>query len=86
MTKNPFAALANDKLIKRKNLFKGILIGFAITWLLIALTFAYIFFTRGFKNNSFIVLIPLSTLPITLLPTFINLNLLTKEIKSRNLN
>ena len=85
MTKNPFAELADEKLIKRKDLLKGILIGFALIWLLTALFFAYIFFTRGFKNNSFIILIPLFTLPITLLPTLINLNFLAKEIKSRNL-
>lgn len=85
MTKNPFAELADEKLIKRRDLLKGILIGIAMMWLLIALFFAYIFFTRGFKNNTFIILLPLITLPVTLLPTFINLNFLNKEIKSRNL-
>lgn len=85
MPKNPFVELADEKLIKRKDLLKGILIGIGIVWLLIALFFAYIFITRGFKNNSFIILIPLFTLPVTLLPTFINLNFLNKEIKSRNL-
>ena len=86
MIKNPFSDLTDEKLIKRRDLLKGILIGIGVVWILIAAFFAYIFFTRGFKNNSFIVLIPLFTLPITLLPTFINLNFLNKEIKSRNLN
>lgn len=76
MTKNPFSELPDEKLIKRKDLLKGI----AIVWLLIALFFAYIFFTRGFKNNSFIVLIPLFTLPITLLPTSLTSTSLTKKL------
>lgn len=86
MSKNPFTNLSDEKLIKRKDLLKGVLIGIGIVWIFMIAFFAYLFLTRGFKNNSFVVFMPLITLPTALLPIFINLGLLKKEIKARNLN
>jgi hypothetical protein len=86
MSKNPIANLSNEKLIKRREFLKGALIGIGIIWILLTAICTYIFFKQGLKNNSFVMFIPLFTLPATLLPLFINLSLLSKEIKSRKLN
>jgi hypothetical protein len=83
MKKETYSILSSEDLIKKRNLFKGVLIGFGVIWILIISVFVYLFATRGLKNISFIAFLPVFISSITLLPLLINLNLVNKEIKSR---
>lgn len=85
MKKNNYEELTNEKLIKKRDLFKGVSIGFGVIFILAIAIVVYIFNVKGFKNVSIATFIPIFTLPITFVPILINLNLLNKEIKSRNL-
>lgn len=85
MKKNTFAELTNESLIKKRNLLKGITIGFGIFFIITLGILIYLFATKGLKNATIAILIPVFSLPLTMLPTIINLSLLNKEIKSRNL-
>lgn len=85
MKKNIYEELTNEELLKKKDLFKGIAIGFGIILILVIATVVYLFATKGFKNASIAIIIPVLTLPITFVPLLINLSLLNKEIKTRNL-
>lgn len=85
MKKNIYEELTNEKLIKKRDLFKGVLIGFGVIFVLAIAIVIYIFTAKGFKNVSIATLIPVFTLPMIFVPLLINLNLLNKEIKSRDL-
>ena len=85
MSKNIYKDLSNETLIKKRTQFKGLAKGFGIV-LLIGLAFlVYILINKGGGKLPIATLIPLITLPITFLPVLININLLNKEIKSRNI-
>lgn len=81
MSKNPFADLSTEKLIKRRDLLKGVLIAFAIMWLLLIAVATYFYITKSTLK----MFIPMAILPMTLLPSFIQLTLLNKELKVREL-
>jgi hypothetical protein len=85
MKKNTYEELTNGELIKKKYLIKSVSIGFGIIFILAIASLTYLFAAKGFKNISIATLIPVFTLPITFVPLLINLSLLNKEIKSRNL-
>ena len=85
MKKNTFADLTNESLIKKRNLLKGITIGFGIFFIITLGILVYLFATKGLKNTPIVTLIPVFSFPLTMVPTLINLSLLNKEIKSRNL-
>lgn len=85
MKKSTFAELTNEKLLKRRDLFKGALIGFSIVWAFAFGIIIYLLMTKDVKNLSVASLFPLFTVPLVLAPTLISLNLINKEIKSRNL-
>lgn len=82
---NSISDLSNEKLIKRRDLFKGFLIGIGLVWLFMIAFIIYIFATKDTSNFSFVVFLPIFILPVTLTPLFINLGLLNKEVKSRKL-
>lgn len=84
MKKETYSELSNEDLIKKRNLFKGILIGFGVIWILIISVLIYFFATKEVKNTPFIAFLPVFVSSITLLPLLINLNLVNKEIKSRS--
>mgnify|MGYP003576554120 FL=1 len=79
MSKNPFADLSTEKLIKRRDLLKGVLIAFAIMWLLLIAVATYFYITKSTLK----MFIPMAILPMTLLPSFIQLTILNKELKTR---
>jgi len=85
MKKNIYEELTNEELLKKRALFKGVSIGFGVIYLLAIAIVIYLFTSKGFKNMSIATLIPIFILPITFFPLLINLSLLNKEIKSRNL-
>jgi len=85
MKKNTYEELSNEKLLKKRDLFKGVLIGFGVIFLLAIGIIVYILSVKGLKNVSIATLVPIFTLPIIFMPILINLSLLNKEIKSRNL-
>lgn len=85
MKKNIYEELTNEKLIKKRDLFKGVSIGFGVIFMLAVAIVIYLFTVKGFKNVSIATFIPIFILPITFIPMLINLSLLNKEIKSRNL-
>ena len=85
MSKNIYEDFTDEKLLKRRDLFKGIAIGFGVIFIIALAVAVYILTGKGFKKSSFATLIPIFTLPITFVPVLINLGLLNKEIKARNL-
>lgn len=85
MKKNIYEELTNEKLLKKRDLFKSVSIAFGVIFLLAIGVIVYILSVKGIKNVSIATLIPIFTLPIVFMPILINLSLLNKEIKSRNL-
>lgn len=79
MANNTLAALSTEKLIKRRDLFKGVIIGFGMVWLAVIGLAIYFLITK----NTYKLFFPLATFPIAMLPSFIQWNLLNKEIKNR---
>ncbi|WP_028295361.1 hypothetical protein [Olivibacter sitiensis] len=90
MKQNKIAELSDEKLLKQKGLLKSILMAFGIMGILMLAVVIYIYVTSDSDKLARIFPLPLGLpifiFPISLLPTLINLNLLNKEIKSRNLN
>nr|WP_199000019.1 hypothetical protein [Flavobacterium sp. ASV13] len=85
MKKSIYQELTTEKLIKKRDVLKGVSIGFGIIFILAIAVVIYIFSSKGVKNVSIATLIPVFTLPMTFVPLLINLSLMNKEIKSRNL-
>jgi hypothetical protein len=84
MAKNTYEILSDEQLIKKRNMLKGITIGFVIVYLILIASVIYLFAIKGFSKSSIAVLIPLITLPITFVPIVMNITSMNKEIKSRN--
>lgn len=83
--KNDLSELSDEKLLKRRDLLKGVLIGmYAICIVLIALLL-WIFFYKEYSEVSIATFIPAMMLPVITLPLLFQVNTLNKEIKSRNL-
>lgn len=76
---NSLAALSTEKLIKRRDLIKSVLISFGMMWLLL-LCLAIYFLVAKSTGKLFM---PLAAFPITLLPLFLQLKPLNTEIKNR---
>lgn len=71
--------LSTEQLVKRKQLLKGVLIGSAIVWLALI---GAVFFLLIKKSNSLLPgMILVFAFPVVLLPLFIDLGQLSKEIK-----
>lgn len=85
MKKNIYESLTNEELIKKRNTFKGVSIGFGIVFLLGIIAFIALLVIKGAKGFPFVAFTPFIVMPVTMLPLLINLNLVNKEIKSRNL-
>lgn len=85
MKNNNISELSDEKLIKRRDLLKGFLIGIGIVWLLMIAFVIYIFTTKDTSDFNFVVFFPIFILPVTLMPLLINVGMLNKEIKLRNL-
>ncbi len=77
--KNSLAELSTEKLIKRRNLLKGVLTGFGIMWLLILGLAIYFYVTKSTAK----LFMPLAILPMTLLPLLLQLKPLDTELKNR---
>ena len=85
MKKNFLEELTDEKLMKQRDLLKGVGIGFAIIYVIAIAVLIYVFNLRGTKNFSIATLLPLIVLPVTFLPIVISFSAVNKEIKSRNL-
>jgi len=85
MKKNTFEKATNQELLKKRNVLKGVLIGFSIIYTLIFALIIFLFVTDQLKSRSFVSFIPLFILPVTLAPLLIYLGMLNTEIKSRQL-
>lgn len=83
--KNNLAELSDEKLIQRRNMFKGILIGMYAVCILLIILLLYIFFNKGFNTISIATFIPVFMLPVITLPLLFQVNTLNKEVESRNL-
>ncbi len=83
MKPEKLAALSTEELIKKKNQFKGIAIGFGVMYVLAMGVFVYLLLVRQLKNVSVAAFIPLFGLPASLTPFFVYLGMLNKELKSR---
>ncbi len=84
MRSNSLSELSDEKLLKRRDLLKGATIGLGTIAILVLSAFIYIFLKKGFDNIPIATLIPVMALPATFCPLLVVLNLLNKEIKSRN--
>lgn len=85
MKNETLAELTNEKLLKRRNLLKGIVIGFGIFFIITLGIVIFLFATKGTKKIPMVTLLPVFTLPLTLTPIMISLANLNKEVKARNL-
>ncbi len=83
--KNELSELSDEKLIKRRDLLKGVLIGMYAVCILLIVLLLYIFFYKEFSTISIATFIPVFMLPVITLPLLFQVNTLNKEIKSRNL-
>lgn len=79
MSKNPFADLSTENLIKKRDLLKSVLIAFGIMWVVLIGVAIYFYITKSTLK----IFIPMAILPMTLLPSFLQLSLLNKELKNR---
>lgn len=86
MKKNAYESLTNEQLLEKKNLFKGVLIGFGIVVVLAIVILLYLLSTNVFDKKSFATLLPIFILPVTFAPLLVSFSLLNKEIKNRNLH
>lgn len=85
MKKNTLTELSNEELLKKRDLMKGIAIGFSIIYLFVLAFLLYLLLTRGFKNISLVVFVPIFLSPTILMPLLLYFGMLKKEIKSRQL-
>lgn len=85
MKHNKLSELSDEKLLKKRNLFKGITIGFGIVIVLIIVWLIYIFLTKGFNDIPLTSLIPIIALSTIFSTLFISLGQCNRELKSRNL-
>jgi tryptophan-rich sensory protein len=83
--KNNLSELSDEKLLKRRDLLKGLLIGMYAVCILLIVLLLYIFFVKDFSKISLTTFIPVLMLPVITLPLLFQVNTLNKEIKSRNL-
>jgi len=80
MTHNTsLAELIIEKLFKRRDLFKGVTIGFGILWMAVVALAVYFLITK----HTYKLFIPLAILPVTMLPSIIQWSMLSKELKKR---
>lgn len=85
MKKNTLTELSNQELLKKRDLMKGVAIGFSIIYLFVLALLLYLLLTRGFKNISLVVFVPIFLSPTILMPLLLYFGMLKKEIKSRQL-
>lgn len=85
MKKNTLTELSNEELLKKRDLMKGVGIGFSIIYLFVLALLLYLLLTRGFKNISLVVFVPIFLSPTILMPLLLYFGMLKKEIKSRQL-
>jgi len=85
MDKNNFASLGDEALLKKYNLMRGVLIGFAILYFLVILVLLYLFFNKNFGQISVALFVPLLLFPAAVAPAYTNYYMLRAEKKSRNL-
>ena len=83
--KNELSDWSDKKLIKRKDMLKGVLIGMYAVCILLIVLLLYIFFNKGFSSISIATFIPVFMLHVITLPLLFQVNTLNKEAKSRNL-
>ena len=83
--KNNLSELSDEKLIKRRDLLKGILIGMYVVCVLLLILLVFIFFNKGFSAISIASFVPVFLLPVITMPLYFQVTLLNKEVKARNL-
>ena len=85
MKKNNFSELSNEDLLKKHKIVKSATIGLGICFIIAILILLYILIQKEFKNINIATILPVFMMPITFTPLLLNLGLIKKEIKSRNL-
>lgn len=80
MNKNPLSELSNEKLLKRRDSLKGLLIAFGVILVFLIGLAIYFYFT---KSNAKLF-VPLMAIPFTLMPVYIQLRALNAELKLRS--
>ena len=81
MKKNFYEGFRDEKLFGRKQLLKSVVLGWSLVFLLAIGILIYLRIANGLKGTSF------PTLPIwivTFIPQLINIGLIDKETKARN--
>ncbi|WP_311951326.1 hypothetical protein [Mucilaginibacter terrae] len=83
MKNNSLLELSIQDLIKRRDLLKGVLIGFSILWLLILGMMVYFLINKSSTKTLIPFAILPTALPVTILPVYIYMNTLNNKIKLR---
>ncbi|MDN3605462.1 hypothetical protein [Kaistella yonginensis] len=83
--KNKLSELSDEKLLQRRDMFKGILIGMYVVCVVLIVLLVYIFFNKGFSAISIASFVPVFMLPVITMPLYFQVTLLEKEVKARNL-
>lgn len=83
--KNDLSELSDEKLLKRRDLLKGVLIGMYAVCIVLIVLLLWIFFYKEYSEVAIATFIPAFMLPIITLPLLFQVNTLNKEIKSRDL-
>jgi hypothetical protein len=64
MKNTVYANMSDNKLLKTRDLIRGVYIGFGIIYVLVLVVLGYLLVTSGLQKISFAVLIPVFTLPV----------------------
>jgi len=82
MKKNDLQKMNDDDLLKRKNIIKGVLLGFGILFIIAIGTMISLYATKPFNP---VLFVPCLAILFTLLSMVVIYNSTKTEIKSRNL-
>lgn len=84
-SKNKLSELSDEKLIKRRDLLKGVLIGMYTICIVLIVLLLYIFIYKESSKIRLSTFVPVFMLPVITLPLLFQVNTLNKEVKARNL-
>lgn len=85
MKQDNLSALSDEKLLKRRDLLKGIAISLGIVAIIVMALFIYLFLTKEWKEIPTATFVAIAGLAASTIPLSIVLGQVNKEVKSRNL-
>lgn len=86
MSKQHFTDLSDEQLIKRRNQFRGVVLGLSAIYIVMISLVGMVFFVKGFDKKALPAVIPLCIFPIIMIPAFQNISKLKQAMKDRGLS